>query len=433
VTSSPPGPDEAERAHVAELVRVGHRGYLFRAAGSLTICALLSVGLLAGGTLLRRWAPDILGPPAPMSSVGQGTPVTPGTTVPGTALSPTTVTTPTGTVTPTATATAGPTLTASPTTAPPVTESPSPTPVVEAPARPANLTARVENVETVPYIALRWTQPTGGPVSRYEILRNSAPEPTPHARLDAPATGYLDRAYDGMAHTYHVRAVGPGGNALSDPATVPAAPAAPLRLSATVDRTGKVVLGWVQPNEGGSVDTYALRRDSAEIDRIAAPAVRYTDRGYDGAGHTYDIRAIGPGGAARSTPVSVRPIPGPAGHVAVRLDPDCAALVTWSEPASGGPRDGYAVLRDGVEVARLDAGARSYADHAYDGGTHVYQVRTLGPGGTAASPPATLPGALVNLCLQLGRTGPYLIARLLGPTLLSLELALARLGDAAAA
>ena len=65
---TPPRPDAAELAHVAALVRAGHRGYLLRAARSVAICALLSLGLFAAGMALR---PSFAGPaPGPTPTLG---------------------------------------------------------------------------------------------------------------------------------------------------------------------------------------------------------------------------------------------------------------------------------------------------------------------------------------------------------------------------
>jgi hypothetical protein len=148
-------------------------------------------------------------------------------------------------------------------------------------------------------------------VSEYAILRDGRPL----HRIDAPAIGYVDRAYDGMTHTYQVRAVGPGGDALSGPASIPAAPAAPQKLAAAVTDEKTVAVTWDQPS-GGPVIEYSVRRDGREIARPGPAARSYVDRGYDGAAHTYDVWAIGPGGAARSGPATVPPSPGPSPRMA---------------------------------------------------------------------------------------------------------------------
>ncbi|HEY0486466.1 MAG TPA: hypothetical protein VGD72_09480 [Mycobacteriales bacterium] len=386
---------EDERAHVAELVRRGHRGYLLRAARALSVCVLVSGGL---------YGVELLGPSVPWHlHLFPGPPAAaPGQVVPARTPAPAPTPLPDGSpATPPMI-----TLPPIPPTIPPPTPTPTPPAVTPpgplAPGAPRDVAVRLEpDVVHPAHIRLTWRAPAGGgPVTRYVVYRNGREL----SSLPVPDRGYPDTGYDRLAHTYVVQARGPGGHTDSLPAVLPAAPDPPDLDAVLYDVSGAAVVSWHPATTGGPWDRYAVLRDGAEAGTAARSATAFPDHGYDGGRHTYQVRAEGPGGAATSLPMTIDPLPVAAvpaapARVAATVGPRCGLDVGWSQPVGGGPRTAYALLRNGEEIARLGPRVTSYLDNEA-GAAPEYRVRAMGPGGAATSGPATMPG--LGLCASLG-------------------------------
>jgi hypothetical protein len=173
-------------------------------------------------------------------------------------------------------------------------------------------------------------------------------------------------------------------------------------------RGSPIELTWAAPRTGGPVSSYGVVRDGTDIAVLTAPANAYVDPAYDRAAHAYYVRAQGTGGATPSSRVVLPAAPGAPQRVAARLVDKGGAALQWAAPGSGGPRNAYAVLRDGIELARLDPRDTGYVDTAWNDTVRYYQIRAFGPGGIATSDPVSVtaapaPAAPLYVTTQLDR------------------------------
>ncbi|HEV7823724.1 MAG TPA: hypothetical protein VGP02_02325 [Mycobacteriales bacterium] len=280
-------------------------------------------------------------------------------------------------------------------------------------------------------ILVTWRAPSGGgPFDRYVVDRDGHET----RRVGTGTTQWPDPGYDGASHTYVVHADGPGGRGTSAPFVLDRGPSAPTGLTARYGPRGEGLLTWSQPRTGGPVTSYQIRRDGQRIADLDAPRTSYPDRTYDGRRHVYQVRVLGPGGDAYSAPIVLALAAAAAPQrVSATVGPYCGFDVTWTEPTGGGPRSAYALLRDGAQIARMGPGVTRYVDHNADSSPE-YRVRSIGPGGTRTSGPATMPG--LGLCASidpsrlLGTAQPRanttadlgVVARVTGPIDLVLDL-----------
>ena len=217
-------------------------------------------------------------------------------------------------------------------------------------------------------VALSWSAPSHRGLTGYRILRGSAASALETIVAD---TGDLSRSYtdttaaDDATHHYAVLALsldGDGRQSATVSATTPprtpeapvieGAPAAPAGLTARLDGTGGVTLGWTRPGNSGddAVTGYRiLRGDDARSMRVivedtASAAVSYSDPSL-AANQTqvYAVQARNAAGLSQlSNMVSITTL-GPPTALGAFADPGSVSLI-WTPPDSAGIT-GYQVLR----------------------------------------------------------------------------------------
>ncbi len=276
-------------------------------------------------------------------------------------------------------------------------------------------------------VALTWTANTESDLASYRVVRDGVVIAT----VSTPATSYTDTGLvNGTAHTYQLRAVDTHGNASA--LTTPGVSATPTDLTPPAAPTGlagargdgRVVLSWTANTEG-DLASYRVVRDGVVVATVNAPATGYTDTGLtNDTAYSYRLVAVDTAGnaspastpAVSATPTDLTAPATPAGLTAVRGDSSVA--LSWT---AGSENDiaSYRVVRDGVEVATVNAPATSYTDPGLTNGTtYRYQLRAVDTHGNAspASTPAvsatptdlTPPAAPVGLATTRGDGGAVL-------------------------
>ena len=158
---------------------------------------------------------------------------------------------------------------------------------------------------------------------------------------------------------------------------VPSAPGTP---AATAITATSVELRWAASAEGPSVDAYFVQRDGVQVGSVAGSVTTYVDQGIaPDSSHRYAVVAgSGSKRSIASTEMVVRTLP--AAPTALQAIDRTRTSVTlqWTPPAVGRAPDGYVVLRDGSEVARVAGTTQTYRDTGLvPVTTYTYTVVTI--------------------------------------------------------
>ena len=268
------------------------------------------------------------------------------------------------------------------------------------PTAPTGLTAAATLTASKP--SLSWTlstDGTGSGIVRYDVYRGAV--------LAGSSTGttFTDTtlATNG-SYAYTVKAVDAAGNqsAASSPLTVTwdsTPPPVPVGLTATTPTSAAPVLTWTSGGPASDFDHYDVFRGGTLI--WSGNATTYTDNQPTppaaSASLTYTVKAVDALGnsSSASTPKTVvYDITPPSAVTSLSATtPTLHPALTWSSAsdAGGSALAGYAVYRDGVQIAQTTA--LTFTDSAVSAdGTYAYTVRAVDNAGNvgASSPTRTI-------------------------------------------
>jgi hypothetical protein len=175
--------------------------------------------------------------------------------------------------------------------------------------------------------------------------------------------------------------VGPATAAANTPvATLKAAPAAPLRSSATLsaDRMSKHA-NVAQLDNTRALTGYKVYRDGAMIHEITDPTITtYSDMGLDAGDYDYHVTAVydeGESDPSNTESVTIT-LPAPANFNAVSQGPaQSTVMCTWAAPAATRNLSEYKIYRDGTELGTTSA--LFYADLNVPTGDYTYHVTAI--------------------------------------------------------
>jgi hypothetical protein len=175
--------------------------------------------------------------------------------------------------------------------------------------------------------------------------------------------------------------VGPATAAVNTPvATLKAAPAAPLRSSATLsaDRMSKHA-NVAQLDNTRALTGYKVYRDGAMIHEITDPTITtYSDMGLDAGDYDYHVTAVydeGESDPSNTESVTIT-LPAPANFNAVSQGPaQSTVMCTWAAPAATRNLSEYKIYRDGTELGTTTA--LFYADLNVPTGDYTYHVTAI--------------------------------------------------------
>ncbi|MDX6419343.1 MAG: acid phosphatase type 7 [Trebonia sp.] len=169
-------------------------------------------------------------------------------------------------------------------------------------------------------------------------------------------------------------------------------PSAPGNLAGTAGST-KNVLTWTAASDNIGVAAYDVYRNGTYLATVPASVTSYTDKtATSGTGYTYQVAARDLAGNTTRASVNVNggptdttPPTAPGNLTATATSPTTIAL-SWQASSDNIGVTGYAVYRDGTEIATVDGSTTSYSDGGLiPGTTHAYTV-TAADGAGNVSP-----------------------------------------------
>jgi len=247
-------------------------------------------------------------------------------------------------------------------------------------------------------LTLTWDAPADPSANGYEIWVSGQKVATTNASTRTHTRGGLT---NGQTYTATVRATYPSGAVSADSASasgVPrdaVAPAAPTGLTAT-RADGSVALAWSASSEY-DVAGYRVLRDGTAVATTGPGTRTYTDAGLtNDRTYQYSLQALDTSGntspasspAVAATPTDLTP---PAVPTDLTATPgDGRVTLSWTANSESDLAS-YRVLRDGAEVAVVDAPATAFTDTGLTNDTaYQYALRSVDRRGNTsdASSPA---------------------------------------------
>jgi chitodextrinase len=208
--------------------------------------------------------------------------------------------------------------------------------------------------------------------------------------------GYLDTGLEpNTSYSYSVSAYDAAGNVSGNSATATAKttdstpPGVPSGLSAGEVDVRHIALSWGQSTDDAGVTGYKLYRNRVYLKTVTATS--YTDGGLTpNSTYAYTVTARDAAGnesahsnTARATTADTTPPSAPTltGKVSKGTD----ASLSWSASTDNVKITAYRVSRNGILLATLSPGARSYRDRAVPSGNHAYSVTAVDAAGNGAT------------------------------------------------
>jgi hypothetical protein len=193
-------------------------------------------------------------------------------------------------------------------------------------------------------------------------------------------------------------------------------PAPVTTLAVTARRHGSVVVGWSPPASSATTlrTGYEVWVDGWLSDTIAADATSHEVHIWSSSSFTVEVRPVGPGGSAPSTPVTATNLEGeaqaPPAPTSLTAKQTAEGFVQLSWPAVAdtdlAPLSHYRVLRSGTLLTTVTS--PGYLDPVFLPGTSLtYAVSAVGPGGTSAQRSTSItmidqPNPISTLGVQAG-------------------------------
>ncbi|MBK6909424.1 MAG: VCBS repeat-containing protein [bacterium] len=240
---------------------------------------------------------------------------------------------------------------------------------------PTQVTGLAATTTNCTVVILTWTDATNE--DSYDVYRDGG---LLVQNVPANTVTYTDNtAAPGVAYQYTVLARNACGDAAQSAAVTGAVAMVPPVVQgvvASVDVCNQISLNWTdQLSETG----YSIYRDGnvlSPIGTVPANTTFYVDNNITGV-HTYNVRATnscGNGDLGNAVPGEGLTVPGVATNVAA--SENCGDVtVTWNAPSTL-PISEYRVLRNGVQVAIVQAPGTTYIDENLPAGSFSYRVVT---------------------------------------------------------
>ncbi len=215
-------------------------------------------------------------------------------------------------------------------------------------------------------VTLSWAANTEEDLTDYVVRRDGVDVAvvTGRSYVDTTVTNDVTYSYTLVARDTYANRSAPSSPAVTATPTDLTPPVVPAGLVATRG-DGQVALSWTA-NPETDVASYRVLRDGVEVATVTG-ATTYTDTGLvNDRTYSYRLAAVDTHGnrsansaAVAATPTDLTPPATPTGFLAERGD----GQVTLSWAANTEPDlAGYRVLRNGVEVGVVGAGARAWTD-----------------------------------------------------------------------
>jgi chitodextrinase len=245
-----------------------------------------------------------------------------------------------------------------------------------------------------PQIHISWFAATDNvAVAGYRVLRDGTLIKTTANKTYMDKTVSLGHTYTYVVQAYDTSGnVGPSSNAVTIRTGDTTPPSTPTGLAASIVAGPSVSLTWTPSTDDVAVDHYDVLRGGVDI--ASTPTASFVDSTVaQGQSYTYRVVAYDTSGNASgaSAPVTqavpdVTPPTAPGDVQATPVNPT-TVKVTWDPASDNVAVTGYEVLRDGVQIATVGAGATSYTDATLPSvlTTFTYRMRAFDAAGNRSA------------------------------------------------
>ncbi|NNE09911.1 MAG: T9SS type A sorting domain-containing protein, partial [Gemmatimonadetes bacterium] len=265
-------------------------------------------------------------------------------------------------------------------------------------------------------VRVSWTG-VGGEIESYIVFRDGDSIATVDV---ADSTVYYDTAIDSaVVATYTVRSrssCGLSATSISNGGRRTGAPPAAKNCVASDSLCGRVTVSWEPATAPGTVVRYVLFRGADSIDVKTAPPYSFTDTGGQAnVAVQYEVRTWNECGYSVSAASdSGRALSAPGAPLDFTASQTQCGVVelNWQAPTSGGPVDGYRIVRGSPQVTiNVSGDSLRYIDTAPPDGSIAYTLRAFNceesapvnaTGNTVDTPPAPPAGCSLE---QVACTG----------------------------
>jgi titin len=267
-----------------------------------------------------------------------------------------------------------------------------------APVRPGSLTATAVSNKR---INLAWADSSDNEDGfKIERKKGAAGTYAQIASVGAGVKSYADSTLlAATQYFYRVRAFNIGGHSNysteANATTLPNAPKAPNKLTATAVSHSQINLAWADSsnNESG----FRIERKTgaagtyAQIAAVGANVKNYADVGLNATSeYFYRVRAFNAGGnSAYSNVANTMPLPKAPGNLSATAVSNKRINLTWADSSNN--ESGFKIERKKgaagtyAQIVSLGANVKSYADTTLLAGTeYFYRVRAFNAGGNSA-------------------------------------------------
>ena len=271
---------------------------------------------------------------------------------------------------------------------PPPPPPPPPPPDTTPPSAPTSLTATEVDVHS---IALSWAASSDDVgVAGYRVYHGGS------LLTSTTSPRYVDTGLKpNTSYSYYLRAYDAAGNVSANSATATAkttdttAPGAPSGLSAGEVDVHHVALSWGLSTDDAGVTGYKLYRDDKYLKTVTTTS--YTDGGLaPNTTYSYTVTARDaagnasvPSNTASATTADTTPPSAPS--LTGKISKGTDASLSWTASNDNVKVTAYRVYRNGILLATISSGTRSYTDKAVPSGSHAYSVDAVDAAGNAAT------------------------------------------------